>query len=389
RAPITFRQYKIFDAIHRMTIGWGKDYDRITDMQLSEITGIHRTHINRAKSELIKLNMLSMFGDKIGVNQNFQAWNFSSNVTKSATKQCSPNSYSVAKSVTKNVAKSATINKHKKNPFKTSRCNKTVAKAATEHQNNDSVAESATKECSQTSYTPKKEKENKYNNIYPSLTLPSQNFDLRQILADSLRGEFQEFVDKSADELHQAVEQKIIGLGFDCSREFRVQERGDGRSGRIDLLVSDRRGNQCGIEIDANSPREKSLAKLAPLKSGIILLRKSSTAEDYLQEGILVIAGGISLPKIQTITKKSELDLSRFEQLPSELVWADYLQHRKNKKAPLTQTALNRLATAVNEANALGYSTDNVLAECMLRNWQGFNAAWLENKKSSNHRRDE
>ncbi|HGJ5854530.1 replication protein, partial [Arsenophonus nasoniae] len=47
RAPITFRQYKIFDAIHRMTIGWGKDYDRITDMQLSEITGIHRTHINR------------------------------------------------------------------------------------------------------------------------------------------------------------------------------------------------------------------------------------------------------------------------------------------------------------------------------------------------------
>ncbi|MDR5611640.1 MAG: replication protein, partial [Arsenophonus sp.] len=204
RAPITFRQYKIFDAIHRMTIGWGKDYDRITDMQLSEITGIHRTHINRAKSELIKLNMLSMFGDKIGVNQNFQAWNFSSNVTKSATKQCSPNSYSVAKSVTKNVAKSATINKHKKNPFKTSRCNETVAKAATEHQNSDSVAESATKECSQTSYTPKKEKENKYNNIYISPIVP--------------------------------------------------------------------------------------------------------------------------------LTKKSELDLSKFEQLPSELVWADYLQHRKNKK---------------------------------------------------------
>ncbi|MFS1582978.1 MAG: hypothetical protein ACL7AY_09270 [Candidatus Arsenophonus phytopathogenicus] len=25
----------------------------------------------------------------------------------------------------------------------------------------------------------------------------------------------------------------------------------------------------------------------------------------------------------------------------------------------------------------------------MLRNWQGFNAAWLENKKSSTSRRDE
>ncbi|WP_420885100.1 hypothetical protein [Arsenophonus nasoniae] len=81
--------------------------------------------------------------------------------------------------------------------------------------------------------------------------------------------------------------------------------------------------------------------------------------------------------------------MSKFEQLPSESVWADYLQHRKNKKAHLTQTALNRLATAVNEANALGYSTDNILAECMLRNWQGFNVAWLENKKSSTRRRDE
>ncbi|MGL9724850.1 hypothetical protein, partial [Sodalis sp. (in: enterobacteria)] len=26
RAPITFRQYKIFDAVHRRTVGWGKDY---------------------------------------------------------------------------------------------------------------------------------------------------------------------------------------------------------------------------------------------------------------------------------------------------------------------------------------------------------------------------
>lgn len=231
RAPITFRQYKIFDAIHRMTIGWDKDFDRITDMQISEMTGIHRTHIDKAKSKLIKLNMLSMFGDKIGVNQNFQAWNFSSNITKSVTKQCNPNSYSVAKS--------STINKYNKNNCKTISCNETVAKPTT----------------------------------------------------------------------HQKKRKKI----------------------NIIIYIS----------------------------------------------------------PIIPLTKKSELDLSRFEQLPSELVWADYLQHRKNKKAPLTQTALNRLATAVNEANALGYSTDNVLAECMLRNWQDFNAAWLENKKSSTRRRDE
>ncbi|QLK87356.1 hypothetical protein E3U36_02725 [Arsenophonus endosymbiont of Aphis craccivora] len=73
RAPITFRQYKIFDAIHRMTIGWGKDFDRITDMQISRMTGIERVNVNKAKSEMIKLGLLLMQGSKIGVNQDVQS----------------------------------------------------------------------------------------------------------------------------------------------------------------------------------------------------------------------------------------------------------------------------------------------------------------------------
>ncbi|WP_290606894.1 replication protein [Arsenophonus sp. ENCA] len=201
-APITFRQYKIFDAIHRRTIGWGKDFDRITDRQISEMTGIHRTHINKAKSELIKLKMLSMFGDKIGINQDFQAWNFSSSVTKSATKQCSQNSYSVAKSVIKNVAKSATINKHKKNPCKTSSCNENVAKAATEHQNSDSVAKPATYKCSRNSYTQKKEKKKKEKeskeNIYKHPIVPltkKSEFDLSLFEQEPSKSVWQDYLE--------------------------------------------------------------------------------------------------------------------------------------------------------------------------------------------------
>ncbi|WP_334470713.1 replication protein [Arsenophonus sp. PmNCSU2021_1] len=128
RAPITFRQYKIFDAIHRMTIGWGKDFDRITDMQISQMTGIERVNVNKAKSEMIKLGLLLMQGSKIGVNQNVQSWNFTSNVAESTQYQNNhtvvksttekpqsvvestlyQNNHSVAKSTTKSVAESTT-----------------------------------------------------------------------------------------------------------------------------------------------------------------------------------------------------------------------------------------------------------------------------------------
>lgn len=79
--------------------------------------------------------------------------------------------------------------------------------------------------------------------------------------------------------------------------------------------------------------------------------------------------------------KKSELDLSKFDNHPGEKVWTDYLEHRKNKKAKLTQTALNALAEEINKANEAGWSTDEVLAQCMLRNWQGFKLHWFENDR--------
>jgi len=85
------------------------------------------------------------------------------------------------------------------------------------------------------------------------------------------------------------------------------------------------------------------------------------------------------------------LDLSLFYQKPNKKIWDDYLEHRKNKKAKLTQTALNRLIEEINKANKFGYSTNSVLAECMLRNWQGFKTEWIEkdqqriNIKTINH----
>lgn len=82
----------------------------------------------------------------------------------------------------------------------------------------------------------------------------------------------------------------------------------------------------------------------------------------------------------KTILKKyikKDLDLSAFAQVPSEQVWIDYLEHRKNKKAKLTQTALDRLISEMNRCLAFGYSIDDVLAECMARGWIGFKCDWI------------
>lgn len=79
-------------------------------------------------------------------------------------------------------------------------------------------------------------------------------------------------------------------------------------------------------------------------------------------------------------TKKENPSAFSFEHWPvnpSPEVWADYLQHRKAIKAPLTQTAVNRLGTEAHKAQAAGFSVDDFLAECMLRGWRGGKADWL------------
>lgn len=79
-------------------------------------------------------------------------------------------------------------------------------------------------------------------------------------------------------------------------------------------------------------------------------------------------------------TKKENLPAFSFEHWPvnpSPEVWADYLQHRKAIKAPLTQTAANRLGAEAHKAQAAGFSVDDFLAECMLRGWRGGKADWL------------
>jgi uncharacterized protein YdaU (DUF1376 family) len=56
-------------------------------------------------------------------------------------------------------------------------------------------------------------------------------------------------------------------------------------------------------------------------------------------------------------------------------VWADWLQLRKAKKAPVTQSALDRIER---EAVHAGMSLQDALAHSCMRGWAGFKAEWMQ-----------
>jgi hypothetical protein len=59
----------------------------------------------------------------------------------------------------------------------------------------------------------------------------------------------------------------------------------------------------------------------------------------------------------------------------TDQTWNDFLIHRKEKKAKVTQTVIN---TFTEEAEKAGYSLEKALKETMHRGWQGFKADWVK-----------
>lgn len=82
-ADLTARQLKVALAVIRKTYGFGKKFDRITNTQIAAMTGIHHTHVCKAKNEMIAMNIIVSNGHAIGINKVISEWDFSiSHVSK-------------------------------------------------------------------------------------------------------------------------------------------------------------------------------------------------------------------------------------------------------------------------------------------------------------------
>jgi uncharacterized protein YdaU (DUF1376 family) len=61
-------------------------------------------------------------------------------------------------------------------------------------------------------------------------------------------------------------------------------------------------------------------------------------------------------------------------------VWSDFVQHRKAKKAQVTQTVIDGIQR---EADKAGWQLEAALRECITRNWQSFKADWVKDSSLS------
>jgi hypothetical protein len=120
--------------------------------------------------------------------------------------------------------------------------------------------------------------------------------ELKEALSKSFYD--REWVEPSAANFHRAVETWLTKLGFSCDREVAVPERGDGKSGRLDLVATSPMGLRAAIELDDLTPRYKSMMKIGAFGAdlGIVGLRRGKRSTEYaVQDGIdLVLCAGVS-----------------------------------------------------------------------------------------------
>lgn len=87
--------------------------------------------------------------------------------------------------------------------------------------------------------------------------------------------------------------------------------------------------------------------------------------------------------KQETINNKQETYNNKTLKRPrnvSKKTWDDFLIHRKNKKAPLTETALKGIK---NEVKKTTISLEDALVMCQARGWQSFKSDWVVDKQKS------
>ncbi|WGM02941.1 replication protein [Arsenophonus nasoniae] len=130
-SDLTRNQAKVAHAICRKTYGFHKEFDRISDSQLSELTKLPRQKVNKAKNELIAMNILIKSGNKIGLNKIISEWKIQ------VCHQNSDNLRNVTKAVTKSVTKSVTALSPKQGHTKETLTKENKYTPLTPHEGND------------------------------------------------------------------------------------------------------------------------------------------------------------------------------------------------------------------------------------------------------------
>lgn len=345
------REFRVLNAIVRLTYGWSKKSDRIANSLIADKTTLKVKHVSEAVLNLAYRNIIILrrIGQTryIGINTNLDKWAYAKpNCTK-----C-PAAFPAAEVVTWVI----TIPEFRDSNFTPS----TIPENGDNHpqkQGKGSLKTGNTKDI-----LPK-------TNINTDLTQPKPfpaGRDFREYVAGVLEGKLS---GASALEFHDSAIATLQAAGLDVHREYPVPERGDGREGRIDIVVTDGNGTRCGIELDRISPRQKSLLKLGAVESGICVLRRGDIAR-RTEQGVLIIGGSKSAKKDRA-ARFDPLSIPVPEWLDASS-WSEWVAYRQQSgKAIKTELTVTKAFSLLKQCLDEGHDPVAVINASIANGYQG------------------
>ena len=153
----------------------------------------------------------------------------------------------------------------------------------------------------------------------------------------------------------------------DTSSKFDTSDKNDTEAGTFLHFHSDKNDTQLSqYSVNTQSyiytnEKNDSLKNSEPVEDELPLVEESEVVETE---------------PTSSKPKKSKTNVTKPDDVSDDL-WADFLNHRKQKKAPVTDRVISLIR---NEAKNAGWTLKEALNEVILRNWTGFKAEWVEAK---------
>lgn len=161
------------------------------------------------------------------------------------------------------------------------------------------------------------------------------------------------------------------GIKFDTSNENATSDKNV--SGVVTFLQESGSKNDTQLYQDYTNTKSNIDARSEPVDDELPLVEVSKVVET---SPTLSKQETVEKPHSRGVATKTQTSVVKPDDVSAEL-WADFLKHRKQKKAPVTDRVLSLIR---NEAKNAGWTLEEALNEIILRNWIGFKAAWVEAK---------
>lgn len=133
-----------------------------------------------------------------------------------------------------------------------------------------------------------------------------------------------------------------------------------------EIVPSELLSDYATARINSYLPEKKSEEKLpAPEQTEVVETAPTSSKPEPVEKH-----------QSRGVATKTQTSVVKPDDVSNEL-WADFLNHRKQKKASVTDRVISLIR---NEAKNAGWTLEEALNEVILRNWIGFKAEWVEAK---------